>query len=343
MKILYVSFHNPHFFTITEYVERAIRGLGHELISFDDRQFVFPGRLREKLALLQKFDLKRINQQLITLVKKAKPDICLVSGGYRILPATVEKIKRLKIKTVLWTSDVPRHLPSLESFGCAYDFVFCGGTEAIEMLAKAGINNARWLPFGCDKELHKPVDVSKTEQAYYGADVVFIGSLGVREYSFRVKILEAISEYDLKVWGPGAEEIECSSALKKHIRGPGMTPQGWCKAYSLAKIGLCMHFRDPEGKVPCYQASPRVFEILACKCFLLVDKQPDVLSLFEDGKHLVVFEDADDLRRKIKYYLEHAQERITISEAGYALVHEQHTYTQRIRKLLEIIRGDDGE
>ena len=52
MKILFSSFHNPHFITITEYIECAIKEMQHELINFDDRQHVIPGRIRKKLRLV---------------------------------------------------------------------------------------------------------------------------------------------------------------------------------------------------------------------------------------------------------------------------------------------------
>ncbi|MCA9409213.1 MAG: hypothetical protein KC733_11025, partial [Candidatus Omnitrophica bacterium] len=106
MKILFSGYHNLHFLTITEYIEAAIEQLDHQLISFDDRQYLFPGRLRQVMPIFEKYDLKIMNQKLLQLAQSHQPDICLVTGGHRIFPETIQKLNSLKIKTVLWTIDV---------------------------------------------------------------------------------------------------------------------------------------------------------------------------------------------------------------------------------------------
>jgi spore maturation protein CgeB len=95
--------------------------------------------------------------------------------------------------------------------------------------------------------------------------------------------------------------------------------------------------RYPDGHYPVHQASPRVFEALACGAFVLTDQQKDVLALFREGEHLVAFSDAADLDRKIEYYLAHPGERQRIAAAGRAEVLRRHTYTHRIARLLEIV------
>jgi len=91
MKILFSSYHNPHFITITEYIERAIERLEHSLIFFEDRVFIILDRIREKEQFFQNWDLKRLNNKFISLAFHFKPDICLFAGGHQILPKTIEK------------------------------------------------------------------------------------------------------------------------------------------------------------------------------------------------------------------------------------------------------------
>jgi len=47
MKVLISSYHNPNFVTISEYIEEAIRALGHRLYVFNDRNHLIPGRIRK--------------------------------------------------------------------------------------------------------------------------------------------------------------------------------------------------------------------------------------------------------------------------------------------------------
>jgi spore maturation protein CgeB len=100
-----------------------------------------------------------------------------------------------------------------------------------------------------------------------------------------------------------------------------------------------MHYHDPSGQVACYQASPRVYEALSCGVFLLVDRQPDVTALFEDGKHLVVFDNKKDLRDKAAFYLAHPRERAEIAARGRELARSAHTYVERIRRIFSTLNG----
>jgi len=334
MKTLFSSFHNPSFWTITEYTERAIMKLGHELIPFDDREFIIPGRVRQRMGSLHKWDLKRLNRKLVSLASLVKPDLCFVAGGNRILPETLKTLKSQGIKTVLWTVDAPRNFRPILEAASFYDHIFCGGTEAQELLARAGFQKTLWLPFACDPDIHKPVETSSEEKAEWGSDVVFIGSF----YPHRAQILEKITDFDLKVWGPGWKKLPRGSALKKRTTDKKLKPGEWVKILSSSKINLAIHFQD--GTTPCYQASPRVYEALACRSFLLVDEQRDVKSLFQDGKHLALFKDSEDLREKIDYYLSHADKRKEMAAQGYEEVIHKHTYMNRMEKMFSIIEAD---
>ncbi len=334
MKVLFSSYHNSSFWTITEYTEKAIERSGHELIRFDDREFVLPGLFRQKLGLLQEWDLNRLNKRLLSLVSDSKPDLCLVAGGSRIQPETVHKIKAQGIRTVLWTIDAPRDFQPILDSASSYDFVFCGGTEAQELLARARVKKTYWLPFACDPEVHAPVDISSEDKITWGSDVSFMGSY----YPNRERILEKITDCDLRIWGPGWDKLDHNSPLKKRATDTRLKPEEWKKIFSSSKINIVIHFQD--GEILCYQAAPRVYEALACRSFLLVDDQKDVQSLFQDGKHLVIFKESEDLRQKINYYLNLADERKKIARQVHEEVVHNHTYLHRMQEMFSVIEAE---
>jgi spore maturation protein CgeB len=193
----------------------------------------------------------------------------------------------------------------------------------------------------CIPDIHTRKDVSDEERRNYKCDVAFVGSLNPSIYPFRIQTLEHLSGLNLSIWGPGSRLISENSPLYKHVRGTQVSPDIWTKIYSCAKIVLCMHYKDPRGTVACYQSSPRVFEALSCGAFLIVDEQKDVMSLFENERHLVYFHNADDLRQKIQYYLSHGEKRENIAKNGYTFVRENHTYAHRIKELLSNIEGHE--
>lgn len=116
-----------------------------------------------------------------------------------------------------------------------------------------------------------------------------------------------------------------------------MRPKEWAKIFSASKIVFHSHYRDPSGKVPCYQASPRVYEALACGAFLVVDRQRDVLRFFTPGEDLAVFDDVKALRELVTYYLNHPKEASKIAKQGRKKVLAHHTYRHRVKQILDIV------
>lgn len=88
--------------------------------------------------------------------------------------------------------------------------------------------------------------------------------------------------------------------------------------------------------------SNRLFEALANGAFLLhqrVEGMEELMGL-QDGVHYVAWRDFDDLRAKLDYWLQPAQNeaREAIAAAGEAYIRKHHNFDVRVRQLFEIIR-----
>lgn len=337
MKILLSGYHNPHFLTITEYIERAIERLGHDLYIFDDRQHIIPGRIRKRIAWINALDRNHINRKMVSLAERVQPDVAIITGGHRITASTVEILKKNGIKTVLWTIDAPRDFQPIIDVAPMYDHIFCQGTEAIILLDKECVSGAQWLPMACDPIEHRPVQLSEEEREHYGNDLAFVGSY----YPSRAALFEELSCFDLGIWGPGWEKLDAKSKLRRCIKGAHTPPSEWLKIYSASKIILVAHYQDPSGRFPVYQASPRVFEAMACGAFTISDNQRDVFSLFNDGEHLVRFDNIGELIDKIKFYIDNPGEKKDIAQRGREEVLNNHTYEHRIEKLLSYVKRNN--
>ena len=331
MKVLFSGYHNPHYWTVTEYIEEAIRSLGHELRIVDEGHHLVPGRLRQRAPFIERVDLSWFNRQLLRASERFMPDLFIASGGERILPSTVAALRKGGIRTALWTTDVPLHFAPILRGAPAYEHVFCQGTEAIELLREKGIRNLSWLPMACEPTRHQPVEPGAEKGAAWRHDVVFVGS----HYPMREKLFETLAGLDLAIWGPGWDRLRSDSPLRGCVRAAHTTPETWRQIYASAKIVLSVHFQDPLGKIPCHQASPRVFEALACGAFVITDRQRDVMALFQDGEHLVTFVDDEDLRGKVETYLGSSIERERIARNGRAEVLARHTYRDRLSVLFD--------
>jgi len=331
MKILLVGYHNPHFVNTIVLRSKALGYLGHETIFFNDGKYMIPGRFRSQFPFLHQWDLDQLNRSLVDLARQQKPDCCLIVGGQNILPQTVSRIKEMGIPIVLWTTDVPVEFKNVLDSARYYDHLFCAGSEALDIFHSKGFTDVSWVPFACDTHFHQRIPLSDSERKKYAKDIVFVGSY----YPNRASLLEGISDFDLGVWGPYWQRLSAGSPLKNKAINIKMNYDQWVKIFNASKINIVVHYQD--GKVPCHQASPKLFEAMACGCFVLTDRQKDAQALFKDKEHLVFFDDQKDLRSKIQYYLEREDERKRIAQAGFTEVTSKHRYQDRIKNILDIV------
>jgi len=83
----------------------------------------------------------------------------------------------------------------------------------------------------------------------------------------------------------------------------------------------------------------RTFETLGCKTFLITNYTEGLEKLFTLDKDLVTYATADDLKFKIRYYLNNPSKREEIESHGYKTALKRHTYDSRCRYLMRIIAG----
>ena len=89
------------------------------------------------------------------------------------------------------------------------------------------------------------------------------------------------------------------------------------------------------------QIKARNFEVPGCGGFLLSGQAENLADYYVDGQEIVIFKNLRDLIDKIRYYLEHDEERARIAEAGYERTFREHTYEHRFREFFARIGLDN--
>ena len=84
----------------------------------------------------------------------------------------------------------------------------------------------------------------------------------------------------------------------------------------------------------------RVWDILASGGFLLSDAQAEIPEYLEIGKHLDVYESAEEAVEKARYYLTHDDERRAIALAGYEEVKAHHRVIDRVIAMISAVVSD---
>lgn len=91
-----------------------------------------------------------------------------------------------------------------------------------------------------------------------------------------------------------------------------------------------------------HEITRRIFEGMACGRMVITDRLPEetkLQTLFEENKEIVFYNDYEDLKRKLDYYLIHnVTEREKIANAGRKAVVKSHTQVHRVDLILKEFR-----
>jgi spore maturation protein CgeB len=83
------------------------------------------------------------------------------------------------------------------------------------------------------------------------------------------------------------------------------------------------------------QIKGRNFEVPGCGGFLLTKKVDFFGKYYEIGKEVGCYDDMNDLMDKIRYYLDHEEERGRVARAGYERTVREHTYVHRFCEIFD--------
>ncbi|MBW1740045.1 MAG: tetratricopeptide repeat protein [Deltaproteobacteria bacterium] len=146
--------------------------------------------------------------------------------------------------------------------------------------------------------------------------------------NLRAAVIKELLGFNLKVCG---DEDWLSIIAASSLVRPVPYFGDLVKIYNASKINLNISRVQLKSTV-----NQRVFDVPACKAFLITDWREELSRYFEIGKEVVCYRDPDELKALIGYYLEHSTEREKIAEAGYTRVISEHTYGHRIQRIVDI-------
>ena len=101
---------------------------------------------------------------------------------------------------------------------------------------------------------------------------------------------------------------------------------------------ICPNLSEPHAQKFGIDVNERIFKILCSGGFCISDYVKSY-EMFGDG--VVLAKTPEDFRDKIKYYLEHHNERVIISKRGQQYVRQNHTGFHRVSKLLKSFGYED--
>ena len=276
-------------------------------------------------------DLQKMYNDLEVLIKNTGADALIVDNWFPYHP---EFLKNLSIYKVMRTTDGPLAAYDRDfAYLHAYDHVFYHSPaysrdmSMEEKLRYCGAKKTDFWPLG---SFNKLCDPTKTESDILASerdiDIVFVGALHLNKMPMLAAVKKAFGR-KMRFYG--------LASVKKNIyfnitQGfPGWVTQlpfeKYVSLYQRAKIGINIHNRG-DYTVGGY----RLFDLPANGVMQISDGGQYLQQFFNVGYEIESYTNAGDLIDKVKYYLNHDEERNRIALEGFRRVQKDY----KIRNLL---------
>lgn len=145
----------------------------------------------------------------------------------------------------------------------------------------------------------------------------------------RAEIISMLSDEKIKVIG-GPE-------WQPFLRPEQLSPpvnylSELCPVYQKSRINLNISkFQLRSG------VNQRIFDVPAAGGFVLTDQTSDLEQYFRPDEEVAVYGNAQEIKSKVKYYLNHEHERLSIIDKARIRVLNEHTYKHRMTQLINFL------
>ncbi|HET9792697.1 MAG TPA: glycosyltransferase [Candidatus Angelobacter sp.] len=285
----------------------AIRNLGHDVLFVDtwDNE-TFP-------------DYGSLNRTLLQKARQFLPDLVFtVHRDYEIWTETLLAIaNECPAAIATWTTDDSFKFFKVSRFiGGYYDAISTTYDYRLADYKAAGIKSACFTQWAANAHWMNPPKPA-SECRY---KVSFIGT----RYGERAEIVNQLRESGI--------EVECFGYGWRS--GPIETAQiPFIMRDSIISLNFSAGFISSGGHDR--QIKARTFEVPGAGGFLLTDAAPGLENVYRIGGEIEVFHGLEELKSKIRFYLEHLEERDRIAMAGYERTRTCHTYEKRLKEIFD--------
>ncbi len=201
------------------------------------------------------------------------------------------------------------------------------------------------IPLAADKTI-----LFEERDERFLADISYIGTfLPEKRKFFREIIFPLRRKYTVRLYGQDWTFIDrlrgflqkigqyFNLSWLRLIQKPKMELEDERKVYASSMISVNVH--EEHQKRSGGDCNERTFKIPLCGGFEIVDDVDCIKRYFKEGEEMVIARDRDDWLKKIAYYIENPEERRAIIEAGKQRVLREHTYHNRVEKIIGIFNS----
>ena len=313
--ILYIGSLNPQSNSYRRFQTLGL--MGYETIGIDVDPFIYKGNFAR---FHHHFNwgpgINALNKKVVAATKENAPGIIWVDNKSYLKSATLKKIKALnnQIKIInLVTDDITGKLKyqwriALKN-ATRFDCFFVQRRVNVAELKSYGAKRVELCYRSYDPGFHRPVSLVDGDELRYKSIVGFVGTYESDREQYVAYLIQ--NNIPVVVTGDGWPKGKYWKIIEPFYRESSVYGESYIK--TLNGMDIALHFLRHGNRD---EQDSRTFEIPACGVFMLAEKSAVHLSLFDSEKEAVFFTAKEELLEKVKYYLEHEEERKAIAEAG---------------------------
>jgi hypothetical protein len=208
-----------------------------------------------------------------------------------------------------------------------YDLILSSLPNQIEYFRKLGVRS-EYFPLAFEPSVLEKISYPLERDI----PVSFVGSLS-RYHLSRIEFLKSICrETEISVFGEADPDIIHGTELENCVMPPCWGLDMY-RILARSKITLNHHI-DVAGD---YANNLRLYEATGTGALLITDWKKNLHEIFKPGREVLAFRTLAECVELIRKYLENDKERETIALTAQKKTLEKYSYSERIRKLMEII------
>jgi len=261
-------------------------------------------------SISQRFYKARVDEKICDFAKHYNPDIVFIGFSRGLDVNTVRALREASPSAVFigWDGDPwPMNNIGRVELGCELDILFATNNGSfLEDYKRHGAKKCLFLPNLIDPDNEYRYSVG----GEWNSDVLWTGKV---QHSPGIEAGEVVRQNVLARFA-GQPRVSIYGCLGY----PQISGIDYLHAISGARIGISV---NAINTVSLYH-SDRFTHYSACGAMVLAKRVPDTELLMEHKKHVCYFDDEDECKDLVSWYLQHESERKKIAEAGMAYCHE---------------------
>lgn len=272
-------------------------------------------------------------------IRRFRPDVLWLCGAEHYLGDFLREIRSACRRVIAWRAVRWHHDADWRDVDC----VLTSYANLVDEFRRLGKRSDLVLP--CfDEDILHDLSIGGPD-----IDLSFIGSMNPIQFARRLDILRYVHKRapvrifaERPVWrrrpvplAPFLSQARFAPFLLRMQRDPAVYGLNMFATMRRSKMTLNVHERSSANLA----GNIRMFESTGTGTLLVTEAAPNLSQLFESDREVVTYRSKEEAVEKIRYYLEHDNERQSIASAGQRRTLRDHNSRVRAQEVVEIFQN----